>query len=136
VSDCWEVIRSRAADVLCFSATWVGSLAQFARLSHAAHLEGMKVCKHTHGELGIAAAAHQHVLLTLPNIVDGHQQTAAMMQDDVLAETLPIGDGPAWGVPDGDGLGIHVDEAKVRKYHEHYRAHGPFLPYQASDIDK
>jgi glucarate dehydratase len=134
VSDCWEVIRKRAADVLCFSSTWVGSLAHFARLSHAAHLEGIKVCKHTHGELGIAAAAHQHVLLTLPNVVDGHQQTASIMADDVLAEPLPIADGPSWGVPAGEGLGIRVDEAKVRKYHEHYRAHGQFLPYQPSDV--
>ncbi|HET7133143.1 MAG TPA: mandelate racemase/muconate lactonizing enzyme family protein [Gammaproteobacteria bacterium] len=134
VSDCWEVIRRRAADVLCFSSSWVGSLAQFARLAHAAHLEGLAVCKHTHGELGIAAAAHQHVLLTLPNIVDGHQQTAAMMEDDVLAEPLPIAQGPAWGVPRGPGLGIRVDEAKVRKYHEHYRAHGQFLPYQPGDL--
>ena len=136
VSDCWEVIRSRAADVLCFSSSWVGSLAHFARLSHAAHLEGIKVCKHTHGELGIAAAAHQHVLLTLPNIVDGHQQTASIMADDVLATPLPIADGPSWGVPVGDGLGIRVDETKVRKFHEHYRAHGQFLPYQPSDIGK
>jgi glucarate dehydratase len=136
VGDCWEVIRNRAADVLCFSASWVGTLAHFARLAHAAHLEGLKVCKHTHGELGIAAAAHQHVLLTLPNIVDGHQQTAAMMEDDVLAAPLPIAAGPSWGVPVGDGLGIVVDEAKVRKYHEHYRAHGQFLPYQPSDIGR
>lgn len=136
VSDCWEVIRSRAADVLCFSSTWVGSLAHFAQLSHAAHLEGIKVCKHTHGELGIAAVAHQHVLLTLPNIVDGHQQTASIMADDVLATPLPIADGPSWGVPAGHGLGIRVDEAKVRTFHEHYRAHGQFLPYQPGDIGK
>ena len=136
VADCWEVIRQRAADVLCFSASWVGSLAQFARLSHAAHVEGLKICKHTHGELGIAAAAHQHVLLTLPNIVDGHQQTAAIMDGDVLAEPLPIAAGPVWGVPRGDGLGIRVDEAKVHEFHEHYRAHGPFLPYQPSDLGK
>ena len=58
------------------------------------------------------------------------------MADDVLATPLPIADGPSWGVPVGDGLGIRVDEAKVRKYHEHYRAHGQFLPYQPSDIGK
>ena len=53
-----------------------------------------------------------------------------------MTEPLPIADGPSWGVPVGDGLGIRVDEAKVRKYHEHYRAHGQFLPYQPGDIGK
>jgi len=33
-------------------------------------------------------------------------------------------------------LTVRVDEVKVRKYHEHYRAHGQFLPYQPSDIGK
>jgi L-alanine-DL-glutamate epimerase-like enolase superfamily enzyme len=59
-----------------------------------------------------------------------------MMEDDVLADRLPIADGPAWSVPTGDGLGIRVDEAKVRKYHERYRSQGQFLPYQPSDIGR
>lgn len=130
VPDVLEVIRARAADVLCFSSTWVGTLAQFHRLSHLAHLEGLRVCRHTHGELGLMAAAHHHVCLTLPNLVDGNQQTAEMMEEDVLTEALPIASGPTWGVPRGPGLGVEVDEAKVEKYHRLYQERGQFLPYQ------
>jgi len=130
VHDVYEVIRQRAADVLCFSSPWVGTLAGFQRLSHLAHLEGLRVCRHTHGELGIMAAAHHHVCLTLPNLVEGNQQTAEMMQDDVLEEPLPIGAAPEWGVPEGVGLGVKVSEAKVERYHRLYVERGQYLPYQ------
>ena len=75
--DAYRQITSRSADVYCFSPYWVGSLAQFQRLCHVAHFEGLQVVKHTHGELGIAAVACQHVLLTLPNLAEGNQQTGA-----------------------------------------------------------
>jgi L-Ala-D/L-Glu epimerase len=130
VCDVYEVIRARAADVLCFSSPWVGTLAQLHRLSHLAHLEGLRVCRHTHGELGIMAAASHHVSLTLPNLVDGNQQTAEIMADDVLTEPLPIATGATWGIPAGVGLCIEVDEAKVEQYHRLYQERGQFLPYQ------
>ena len=91
------MIRARCADVLCFSSYWVGSLRNFLTLSWAAHWEGQRVCKHTHGELGIAAAAGQHVLLAIPNAIDGAQQTAAIMADDILTRPSPIATGPRWG---------------------------------------
>jgi glucarate dehydratase len=93
-----------------------------------AAFERFQVCKHTHGEFGVAAAAAHHVLLTLPNIVEGNQQTAQMMQDDVLTKALPITHGPKWGLPSGVGLGIEIDEQKVGIYHEYYREQGQFLP--------
>jgi len=136
VMDAWEVIRRRAADVLVFSPYWVGSLEHFARLSWAASLESMDVCKHTHGELGIAAAAGQQVLLTLPRIVDGNQQTAAVMVDDILTELLPIATGPRWDLParPRPGLGIEVDEDKVARWHAHYLEVGSYLPYQRDQL--
>ena len=83
----------------------------------------------------MAAAAH-HILLTLPNIVDGNQQTATIMQDDILKQTLPITHLPNWGLPDGIGLGIEVDEDKVACYHELYRERGQFLPYDPTAVTK
>lgn len=134
VDDCQRVIRSRCADVLCFSSYWVGSLHNFIRLSWAAHWEGQQVCKHTHGELGIAAAAGQHVLLAIPNAIDGAQQTAAIMADDILKTPLSIASGPKWGVIEQPGLGIEVDDAKLQHYHERYRRDGQFLPYRPEQL--
>jgi L-alanine-DL-glutamate epimerase-like enolase superfamily enzyme len=134
VADCVRVIRGRAADVLCFSSYWVGTLRNFFALSLVAHWEGIKVCKHTHGELGIAAAAGQHVLLAIPNAIDGAQQTAALLSDDILQESLPIASGPTWGRLDGPGLGVTVDEDKVAQYHETCRRDGQFLPYRREDL--
>lgn len=127
-TDVLAMVESHAADVLCFSSYWVGSLRRFHTLSHLAALHGQRVIKHTHGEFGIAAAAGQHMMLALPNVDAGVQQTAQMMEDDVLVGRLPIADGPVWGLVDGPGLGIEVDEDKLARYVEAYRNDGQFLP--------
>ena len=133
--DVWEVIRQWAADILCFSSYWVGSLARFHRLAHAAAAEGLQVCRHTHGELGLMAAASHHLCLSLPNLVDGNQQTASLLQDDILTTPLPLISSPDWGIPSGSGLCIEVDDSKVLQYNELYRSRGQFLPYQNSMLD-
>ena len=135
-ADAYARIRAREADVYCFSPYWVGSIGAFHRLAWVAAFEGLLVCKHTHGELGLAAAASQHVLLTLPNGVEGHQQTAYLMEHDVLAEPIPLATGPRWGVIDGAGLGVVVDEDAVGEAAARYRAEGQYLPWQDSQIAK
>jgi L-alanine-DL-glutamate epimerase-like enolase superfamily enzyme len=132
--DAYRHITGRTADVYCFSPYWVGSLQEFQRLSRVAAAEGLHVCKHTHGELGISAAACHHVLLTLPNIVEGNQQTAQMMRDDVLVNRLPIAEGPHWGTPDGHGLGIEIDEEKLARYHAQFLERGQYLPYDKAAL--
>jgi L-Ala-D/L-Glu epimerase len=128
-ADAYARISARAADVFCFSPYWVGSIESFRQLSLVAAFEGLEVCKHTHGELGIAAAAGHHVLLTLPNVVDGNQQTASMLQHDVLATSLPIASEPTWGCPDGAGLGINVDNDAVTEAAQRFQIDGQFLPW-------
>jgi L-Ala-D/L-Glu epimerase len=133
-ADAYARIVSRQADVFCFSPYWVGSLGAFQRLAHVAHLEGLQVCKHTHGELGIAATACQHLLLTLPNAVEGNQQTAHVMAGDVLADPLPIASGPRWGVPEGSGLGVEPAADAIAEGHRRYELEGQFLPYQREHL--
>ena len=128
-ADAFRVIKSRCGDYLCYSQYWVGSLLRFHQLNWMAHLEGWQVCKHTHGELGLAAAAGQQLMLAAPNACLGHQQTAQIMADDILAKAIPIADGPRWGRVDKPGLGVEVDEDKVAKYHAAYRQHGEFPTY-------
>jgi glucarate dehydratase len=129
-ADAWRIIKSRCGDYLCFSPYWVGSLGRFHTLMHASHLEGWQVCKHTHGELGLTAAACQHMMLTAPNATIGNQQTAQIMEDDILTERVPIADGPRWGRIEYPGLGVEVDEDKVMRYHEAYRREGGFPTYK------
>ena len=124
-----ERIVARVADVFCFSPYWVGSLRSFQRLGFLVHDYGALVCKHTHGELGIAAAAAHHVMLTLPAIVDGNQQTTAHMVGDVV-DRLPIADGPTWGRPTGPGLGVSIDQGALGLAAEAYRRDGQYWPYQ------
>jgi L-alanine-DL-glutamate epimerase-like enolase superfamily enzyme len=127
--DAVRQMAARTADVYCFSPYLTGSLAQFQRLSWFAHFQGLQICRHTHGELGITAAACHHILLTLPNVVYGNQQTAHMMTDDILTDTIPITHGPVWGVPRGTGIGVEIDLEKLGKYNELYRKQGQFQPY-------
>jgi glucarate dehydratase len=128
-AEAYRIIKSRCGDFLCFSPYWVGSLGRFHDLIQTSHLEGWQVCKHTHGELGLAAAAGQHMMLAAPNACLGHQQTAQMMEDDILTERLPIADGPLWGRIDKPGLGVEIDEDRLMRYHEAYRRHGDFPTY-------
>jgi L-alanine-DL-glutamate epimerase-like enolase superfamily enzyme len=73
-------------------------------------------------------------VLTLPNVVEGNQQTAHMMTDDIVTETIPITHGPDWGVPAGCGIGVAIDENKLGKYHELYLGRGQFTPYDPATI--
>lgn len=134
--DAVRQMTGRTADVYCFSPYFAGSLAQFQRLCWLAHYQGLEICRHTHGELGITAAACHHILLTLPNVVEGNQQTAHLMTDDIVTEEIPITNGPEWGVPEGPGIGVDIDPEKLSRYHALYLERGQFQPYDPGLIGK
>jgi glucarate dehydratase len=133
--DVLRLIDAHCADVHCFGPYWVGTLRRFQTLSQLAHLKGQHVCKHSHGELGIAAAATQHVMLTLPNAVAGNQQTASVLDGDILKEPIPIAAGPNWGRIEKPGLGVEVDKERLMRAHEAWRRDGQFIPYRRERAD-
>ena len=59
----------------------------------------------------------------------GSQQTAQLMEDDILTTPIPITDRPRWGRIDKPGLGVEVDEDKLMRYHEAYLRLGDFPTY-------
>jgi L-Ala-D/L-Glu epimerase len=128
-ADAYRLIKSRCGDYLCYSSYWVGSITRWHALNQVSHMEGWQVVKHTHGELGLTAAAGQHVMMAAPNAALGNQQTAQIMEDDILTEPVPIIDKPTWGRIDRPGLGVDVDEDKLMRFHESYRKHGEFPTY-------
>ncbi len=77
---------------------------------------GMKVnlaCKIA--ESGIAAAAMLHLAAAVPALDWGVSISSQYLADDVLKKPLGFAAGH-FEVPAGPGLGIEVDEAKVRRY--------------------
>lgn len=127
-----EVLRhisSLSADYLNYSPYWVGSFFDFKCLSSLAAMKGIPTCKHTHGEFSISAMANHHALLNLPSITDGNQQTAYLMRDDIVDGGIPIQNGPSWGIPQGSGLCLSVDEDKLHFYAKQFETTGQFLPY-------
>ena len=65
-------------------------------------------------ESGIATAAVLHLAAAVPTLEWGVSLTSPYLSDDVLARPLDISRGHAV-VPSGAGLGIEVDEARVRR---------------------
>ena len=66
-------------------------------------------------ESGIATAAVLHLAAAVPSVEWGVSITSPYLAEDVLARPLELADGHA-AVPSGAGLGIEVDEARVRRF--------------------
>jgi len=127
--DANRLILNQVADIYTFSPYWVGSLGIFKATANTANIMGSQVCRHTHGELGIAASAFHQVSLTIPNLVMGNQQTAAHMDGDILVTPMPIVNGPKWGIPDGIGLCFEIDHDLLREASNRFVVEGQYLPY-------
>jgi len=65
--------------------------------------------------LGVAVAAMLHLAASTPAFSSCNECTYYQLHDDVLTEPLEISHG-MMAVPQGAGLGIEVDRAKIEKY--------------------
>lgn len=122
-------IREDVADVYTFSPYWVSGSTEFLRLSEIAKSKGATICRHTHGELGIAATAFHHLALVAPGLGIGNQQTASELAFDVLETPTPTRKSSLWGTIESPGLGVSIDEDALEKASTSYAQIGQFLPY-------
>ena len=66
-------------------------------------------------ETGVSTAALLHLAAALPAVDWGVGLSSHYLTDDVLKQPFTVADGHV-SVPSGPGLGVEVDEAKVRRY--------------------
>jgi muconate cycloisomerase len=106
----------RAARGVSLKAIKLGGIATVvdaARLCHALKMSVNVSCKT--GESSIACAAALHVASVVPNIDWALTLTHSALSDDVTAQPIRTDHGHAESL-DGPGLGIDVDENRVRRH--------------------
>ena len=114
-----DLRRHHEAGAACGGSLKTIKLGGMQRVYDAARLcdaLGMKVnlaCKMA--ETGIGNAAILHLAAAIPALDWGVSLTSQYLADNVLKQPLGFASGHA-EVPFGPGLGIEVDEAKVRRY--------------------
>ena len=111
-----------AARGVSLKAIKLGGLRAVLEASQLCDRLGMKVnisCKT--GESSVASAAAAHVAAAAPALAWGLTVTSPGLAEDVAVEPLRVQDGHV-EVPDRPGLGIEVDERRVRRCAQEFTA--------------
>jgi glucarate dehydratase len=120
--------KLRAVDVVLLDTTFWGGIRPCIKAAGVCETLGVGVAVHSSGELGIQLATMLHLGAVLPNLgyaADAHYHH--LVDDVIVGGRMPYRDG-AIAVPDGNGLGVSLDRAKLAQYHELYRELGGY-PY-------
>lgn len=110
-----QILQLGAADVLLPDTYQCGGILgvrKVAALCEAAKVPCVFHCAH---DLGLKTAAMLHVVASTPNFPLANDCTYYGLEDDIIAPLHRIERG-YMAVPEGPGLGVNVDEAKVAKY--------------------
>ena len=114
-NDVLAVIRSGAASHVALRMPALGGLLSLRKTAAIAEAAGLKTLADSGPSVGIATAAMLQLAAALP-VLDGcNECNYPQLQDDLLTERLELVDGMIT-VPQGPGLGISVDRAKLEQY--------------------
>ncbi len=112
----------KAARGISLKAIKLGGLGPLAAASRLCNELGMSInisCKT--GESSIASAAAVHAAAVAPELAWGLTVTNPALAEDVAIEPLRV-DGGHVTLPEGLGLGIEVDERRLRRYEQSFAA--------------
>jgi muconate cycloisomerase len=113
-----EIARLRAASVIQTKTAKNGGLFHIQRLWAIAEATGIGIFPGNHPSSGISVASVTQLCAAWPGkLLVGDYQTGAcdMIADDIVANPLRPVNG-AIAVPNGPGLGVELDDDKVRHY--------------------
>lgn len=119
--DAAELIRHRAVDVFSIKVSKNGGLVRSKQIAQTAETFGIKCLMNSMFEFGITQAALLQVGCTLPNLIEmGHAYGSVVrMSDDVTDFGRNI-KGATVSVPAGNGIGVELDEERLKKYTKDY----------------
>jgi len=87
---------------------------------------GLGVSMHSGVEFGIELAAMLHAASTIPELIFASDAHYHYLADDIIAGGLMTYENGCIHVPTGPGLGVTLDEDKMRFYERYYEEHGDY----------
>ncbi|MFG2936054.1 glucarate dehydratase family protein [Streptomyces sp. NPDC048282] len=114
-----EAFTSGAVQVVLSDHHYWGGLRNTRELAAVCRTFGVGVSMHSNTHLGISLAAMTHVAATVPDLHHACDSHYPWQSEDVLTERLVFTDGRV-AVPDAPGLGVALDQEKVRRLHRRW----------------
>ncbi|GFE66177.1 muconate/chloromuconate family cycloisomerase [Litoreibacter roseus] len=115
-TDMAHCIEAEAAHMVSIKIMKSGGMGAARRVADLAHTAGMPLYMGTFLETGIGTAAGMHLAATLPSLPFGGEIFGPLlMQDDLLRDPMQYKQGAVW-LPEGAGLGVQIDDDKLRHY--------------------
>jgi glucarate dehydratase len=119
-------IRLEAIDVILLDTTFWGGVRQAYKAGMICEAFQWGVAVHSSGELGIQLATMLHLGAALPNLQFAADAHYHHLTDDIIrGGKLPYRDGKI-AVPTGPGLGVDLDDDKLKHYAELYKKLGGY----------
>ena len=110
------IVRAQAADVAIVDLEPLGGIAGLVRAAHFAETANLPLTHHTGFDHGIKTAAVAQVVAAMPAAFRTALDCTYLAQDDDVISPRLRFERDELIVPDGPGLGVQVDPAKLQKY--------------------
>ncbi|MFQ5693395.1 MAG: mandelate racemase/muconate lactonizing enzyme family protein, partial [Nitrospinota bacterium] len=116
-ADAMAVVKKRAADQITIKLAKSGGIFFSKRICHVAEAAGIPCNMGSMHTFGIGTAAIRHFAAATPTVIDviGYGCAKERFPDDIITEDQVLIDGEVL-VPEGAGLGVELDEEKVKKW--------------------
>ncbi|MBI2191059.1 MAG: mandelate racemase/muconate lactonizing enzyme family protein [Deltaproteobacteria bacterium] len=109
------ILSAGAADMLMPDTPAAGGLWRVKKVAITAEAWGVPCMMHCSHDLGLKTAAVLHMAASTPNFSGPNDTCYHGLTDDVLAKPFEF-QGGTLRVPQGPGLGVQVDEDRLRRY--------------------
>jgi len=108
-----------AADLFALKIYKTGGVLEVRKIAAIAEAAGIGCYGGSTLETSIGTSASLQLYCTVPNLTAGCELFGPLwLADDIVEESVTIRDGNIW-IPEGPGLGVRLDEGKVKHYLRH-----------------
>ncbi|MBI2989220.1 MAG: mandelate racemase/muconate lactonizing enzyme family protein [Deltaproteobacteria bacterium] len=117
LSDVMEIVKRRAADVICLKPAKSGGIYISKKMAAVAEAAGIPCSMGSRHPFGIGAAVIHHFTASTACLKPpiGYGSPLERLVDDIVVNPCIMKDGEV-SVPEGPGLGVELDEGKLKKY--------------------